>query len=58
MSYYKNIAYCDFTMEKLKVQKEKSILPILLERLKTCKRRVTDVVKGQLFSQRKPTILH
>ena len=60
MLYYKKIAYYDFTMEKYKVQKDKSILSILSESIRGSKnvREELEVFKGQLCSQREPTILH
>ena len=60
MLYYKKIAYYDFTMEEYKVQKDKSILSILSESIRGSKnvREELEVFKGQLCSQREPTILH
>ena len=47
-------------MEKYKVQKDKSILSILSESIRGSKnvREELEVFKGQLCSQREPTILH
>ena len=46
--------------KKYKVQKDKSFLSILSETMRCSKnvREELEVVKGQLCSQREPTILH